>query len=94
MLMKLIMAESESNPARKRKSESAKKLVDCVDENCSNKQKTYRVIARHYENTHSETHVLGIKCNSPACVWYCYKDLGCFVEHMKKVHGVKVTVDS
>ena len=46
MLMRLIMAESESNPGRKRKSETAEKLVDCVDENCSNKQKTYRVIAK------------------------------------------------
>ena len=40
LLMKLIMAESESSTSRKRGSETAEKLVDCVDENCSNKQKT------------------------------------------------------
>ena len=93
MLARLDL-EAELNPGRQRKSETAEKLVDCVAENCL-KQKTYRAIAKHFKSIHSTNKlVLALKCNIPSCEWYCYKNLGCFTIHMRKVHGVKISIDS
>ena len=81
------------NSMRKRTTEIAEKKVDCLMEGCDEKQKTFRVIARHFKNKHSSKEVLGIHCDMPSCEWACNKNLKCFTEHMKK-HNITADMDT
>ena len=49
------------NSMRKRTSEIAEKKVDCVMPGCDEKQKTFRVIARHFKNKHASEDEPAIK---------------------------------
>jgi hypothetical protein len=62
-------------------------------EGCDEKQKTFRVIAKHFKNKHSSKEVLGIPCDMPSCEWACNKNLKCFTEHMKK-HNITADMDT
>jgi hypothetical protein len=74
---------------RFRGTELSERKVDCILPGCEVKSKTFRVIAKHFRNTHSTESVLGFRCKFPSCSWYCMKSLKCFTEHMK-IHNVTV----
>jgi hypothetical protein len=72
---------------RTRKNDVSERKVDCVMPGCNEKQKTFRVMARHFKEKHTSKDVLGIQCD--ICEWACYKNLKCFTVHMKK-HNITV----
>ena len=81
------------NSMRKRGTEISEKKVDCLMTGCEEKSKTFRVIAKHFKDTHSSSSVLGFRCDFPSCKWFCMKSLKCFTEHMK-IHNVIADKDT
>jgi hypothetical protein len=81
------------NSMRKRGTEISEKKVDCLMAGCEEKSKTFRVIAKHFRDTHSSSSVLGFRCDFPSCKWFCMKNLKCFTEHMK-IHNVIADKDT
>ena len=82
------------NGLRSRRNDASEILVDCIEPECNVKQKTYRVIVKHYnaKHTHLSHNVLGMQCNY--CKWNCHKSLGCFTTHMQKKHDLTVYMDT
>ena len=78
---------------RFRGTELSERKVDGIVSGCEEKSKTFRVIAKHFRNTHSTQAVLGFRCDFPSCKWFCMKSLKCFTEHMK-IHNVIADKDT
>jgi hypothetical protein len=53
------------NGLRTRKNDVSERKVDCIIPDCTVKQKTFREIARHFDekHTHTSQNVLGIQCD-------------------------------
>jgi hypothetical protein len=78
---------------RSRKNDASEIKVNCIIPDCSVKQKTFRVVARHFNEKHAETHkALGIQCDF--CEWSCHNNLRCFMVHMHQNHDVTVHMDT
>ena len=82
------------NGLRSRMNDTSEIKVDCIEPECNVKQKTFRVIVRHYnaKHTHISHNVLGIQCNY--CKWSCHYNLGCFTVHMQQKHDLTVYMDT
>ena len=87
------LRKTMKNSMRKRGTEISEKKVDCLVAGCEEKSKTFRVIAKHFKDTHSSSSVLGFRCDFPSCKWFCMKSLKCFTEHMK-IHNVIADKDT
>jgi hypothetical protein len=87
------LRKTMKNSMRKRGTEISEKKVDCSFAGCEEKSKTFRVIAKHFKDTHSTSSVLGFRCDFPSCKWFCMKSLKCFTEHMK-IHNVIADKDT
>ena len=57
---------SVENKERTRASELSERKVDCIVPGCEEKSKTFRVIAKHFRDTHSSSSVLGFRCDFPS----------------------------
>ena len=78
---------------RSRKNDASEIKVNCIIPDCSVKQKTFRVVAKHFNEKHAETHkALGIQCDF--CEWSCHNNLRCFMVHMHQNHDVTVHMDT
>jgi hypothetical protein len=74
---------------RSRENDVSEIKVDCIFPKCSVKQKTYRIVAKHFNQQHSPSYrALGIRCEF--CDWSCYHNLRCYVVHLHQNHDVKV----
>jgi hypothetical protein len=78
---------------RSRKNDVSEIKVNCIIPDCTVKQKTFRVMARHFNEKHAETHkALGIQCDF--CEWSCHNNLRCFMVHMHQKHDLTVHMDT
>jgi hypothetical protein len=78
---------------RSRKNDVSEIKVNCIIPDCTVKQKTFRVVAKHFNEKHAETHkALCIQCDF--CEWSCHNNLRCFMVHMHQNHDVTVHMDT
>ena len=55
----------------------------------------YRTVMKHWDGTHSDgKQVFAVKCVFEGCMWFCHKNLKCFVYHMQAIHNVKPNSDT
>ena len=74
---------------RSRKNDVSEIKVNCIFPECSFKQKTFRIVAKHFNEKHSPSYrALGIQCEF--CDWSCYHNLRCYVVHLHQNHDVNV----
>jgi hypothetical protein len=74
---------------RSRKNDVSEIKVNCIFPECSFKQKTFRIVAKHFNEKHSPSYrALGIQCEF--CEWNCYYNLRCYMVHMHQNHDVTV----
>jgi hypothetical protein len=82
------------NGLRSRRNDASEIKVNCIIPDCTVKQKTFRVMARHFNEKHTQTSykVLGIQCDH--CQWSCHNNLRCFTVHMQQKHDLTVYMDT
>ena len=82
------------NGLRSRRNDVSEIKVDCIEPECNVKQKTYRVMVKHYnaKHTHKSYLVLGMQCNY--CKWNCSESLRCFTSHMQQQHDLTVYMET
>jgi hypothetical protein len=82
------------NGLRSRRNDASEIKVNCIIPDCTVKQKTFRVMARHFneKHTHTSYKVLGIQCDH--CQWSCHNNLRCFTVHMQQKHDLTVYMDT
>ena len=80
------------NGQRFRGNDASEILVSCIVPECKIKEKTYRVMAIHYNEKHRSHLVLGMKCNF--CEWKCSESLRCFTSHMHQQHNETIYMDT
>jgi hypothetical protein len=74
---------------RSRKNDVSEIKVNCIFPECSFKQKTFRIVAKHFNEKHSPSYrALGIQCEF--CEWNCYHNLRCYMVHLHQNHDVNV----
>jgi hypothetical protein len=78
---------------RSRRNDASEIKVNCIIPDCTVKQKTFRVMARHFNEKHTQTYkALGIQCDH--CEWSCHNNLRCFIVHMQQKHDLTVYMDT
>jgi hypothetical protein len=78
---------------RSRRNDASEIKVNCIIPDCTVKQKTFRVMARHFNEKHTQTYkALGIQCDH--CEWSCHNNLRCFLVHMQQKHDLTVYMDT
>ena len=94
--VKLEVWTDMPNPhnCRNRSAETAERPMSCHENGCGWRG-AYRRVKIHWDGPHSDgKQVFAMKCAQDGCMWFCYKNMKCFVCHMKSMHDIKTTSDS